>query len=167
MNLGQLGRFMNQTFEGRITEDKLKRLRDKWKGKLVLKGVASEEDAQLAIGIGCDGLIVSNHGGRQLDAAEPAIESLRAIVKSHGDRLPVMMDSGIRSGIDIARVMACGAAFTFMGRSFMYSVAALGDRGGDHMMGMCKTQLRQVLQQTGCSSPLELPTRLIDRQNKV
>ena len=100
-----------------------------WKGKLVLKGVACPEDAETAIKLGLDGIIVSNHGGRQLDAGQSSIHALTPIVDQYKDRIKIMMDSGMRSGPDVARALAICAAFTFMGRSFMYGVAALGKQG--------------------------------------
>ena len=115
----------------------------------------------MAIRLGFDGIIVSNHGGRQLDAGQSAIRSLSPIVKRFKDKLTIMMDSGIRSGPDVARVLACGADFTFMGRSFMYGVAALGKEGGNHTISILKTQLRQVLEQLCCAGPKDLPKHLI------
>jgi L-lactate dehydrogenase (cytochrome) len=122
LNMKQLGLFMNKTFSGRVNEEKIAPIRDMWKGKLVLKGVASEEDTEMAIRLGFDGIIVSNHGGRQLDAGQSAIKSLQPIVKKYKHKIKIMMDSGIRSGPDVARTLASGADFTFMGRTFMYSV---------------------------------------------
>ena len=157
LNLQGLGAFMNKTFDGRLNEDKLAAIRDRWDGKLVLKGVASEEDAEKAIKLGIDGIIVSNHGGRQLDAGQSSIESLKPIVKRYKEKITIMMDSGIRSGPDMARALASGAEFTFLGRTFMYSVAALASKGGDHAYGMLHTQLRQVLEQICCQSISDLP----------
>ena len=157
LDLKQLGLWMNQTFSGRLNEESIARLRDRWKGKLVLKGVATEEDTALAIKIGLDGIIVSNHGGRQLDAGPSAIKSLDTISKKYNGKLKIMMDSGIRSGPDVARTLACGAEFTFLGRSFMYSVAALGEQGGHHMMSLLKIQLKQVMEQVGCERVVQLP----------
>ena len=150
LDLKQLGLFMNQTFSGRLNEEKIAPIRDMWKGKIVLKGVASEEDTEKAIRLGLDGIIVSNHGGRQLDAGQATITPLRSIAPKYGDQIKVMMDSGIRSGPDIARSLAAGADFTFLGRTFMYSVAALGNKGGNHAIGMLKTQLQQVMEQVCC-----------------
>ncbi|ATL49726.1 alpha-hydroxy-acid oxidizing enzyme [Chitinophaga caeni] len=150
LDMKQLGLFMNQTFEGRLNEEKIKPIRDQWKGKIVLKGVASEQDAGMAVRLGLDGIIVSNHGGRQIDAGESAVHSLKRISKEYAGKIKIMMDSGIRSGPDVARAMASGAEFTFMGRSFMYGVAALGKRGGDHTISILKTQLQQVMEQLCC-----------------
>lgn len=161
LNLKQLGQFMDKTFSGRLNEERIKPIRDKWKGKLVLKGVASEQDAQDAIRMGFDGIIVSNHGGRQLDAAQSTINSLSELAGKYNDQIEIMMDSGLRSGPDIARAMATGAKFTFMGRSFLYGCGALGKRGGDHTISMLKTQFKQVMDQLCCERVADLPKHLI------
>ncbi|MFD2826794.1 alpha-hydroxy-acid oxidizing protein [Leeuwenhoekiella polynyae] len=161
LNLKQLGAFMDRTFSGKLNEEKIKPIRDRWKGKLVLKGVQSLQDTQDAIRMGFDGIIVSNHGGRQLDAAQSTINSLKEIAATYGDQIEVMMDSGLRSGPDIARAVACGAKFTFMGRSFMYGCGALGNKGGDHTIGMLKTQFKQVMDQLVCERVEDLPKHLI------
>ncbi|WP_100612776.1 alpha-hydroxy acid oxidase [Confluentibacter lentus] len=161
LDLKQLGKFMDQTFSGRLNEEKIKPIRDMWKGKLVLKGVASEYDAEEAIGLGIDGIIVSNHGGRQLDAGQSTIKPLATIAEKYGDQIEVMMDSGIRSGPDVARAMASGAKFTFMGRSFMYGVSALGKKGGNHTISLLKTELQQVMEQLCCENTKDFPNHLI------
>ena len=160
LDLKQLGKFMDQTFSGRLNEEKIKPIRDMWEGKLVLKGVATEMDAEKAIRLGLDGIIVSNHGGRQLDAGESTIRPLTRIAAKYGDQIKVMMDSGLRSGPDIARTMASGAAFTFLGRSFMYGVAALGSKGGDHTISLLKTELQQVMEQICCEEVADFPNHL-------
>ncbi len=165
LNLNELGKFMDETFSGRLNEEKIKPIRDMWKGKLVLKGVSSEEDAEIAVRLGLDGIIVSNHGGRQLDAGESTIKPLTRIAKEFGDKVTVMMDSGIRSGPDIARTIACGASFTFLGRSFMYGVSALGKKGGNHTISLLKVQLRQVMEQVNCNNVASLANHLV-RQKK-
>ncbi|QEC69165.1 alpha-hydroxy-acid oxidizing protein [Panacibacter ginsenosidivorans] len=161
LNMKQLGLFMNKTFSGRVNEEKIAPIRDMWKGKLVLKGVASEEDTEMAIRLGFDGIVVSNHGGRQLDAGQSAIKSLQPIVKNYKHKIKIMMDSGIRSGPDVARTLASGADFTFMGRTFMYSVAALGNEGGNHAISMLKVQLQQVMEQVCCKTVADFPNHLI------
>ena len=161
LNMGQLGAYMNQTFSGRVNEEKISEIRDKWKGKLVLKGVASEQDTEMAIKLGLDGIIVSNHGGRQLDAGQSSIKSLDPIVQNYKGQIKIMMDSGLRSGPDIARTLASGAEFTFMGRSFMYGVAALGNEGGNHTISMLKTQLQQVMEQVCCERVEDFPRFLV------
>ena len=161
LDMKQLGLWMNRTFSGRLNEEKIAPIRDMWKGKLVIKGIASEEDAETAIRLGLDGIIVSNHGGRQLDAGESSIHALAPIAARYKDRIKIMMDSGLRSGPDVARAMASGAAFTFMGRSFMYGVAALGGQGGQHTISILKTQLQQVMEQICCARTEDFPKHLI------
>ena len=100
LSLKGLGRFMNETFSGRLNEERIAPIRDMWKGKLVLKGVASEADTEKSVNLGFDGIIISNHGGRQLDAGESTIHSLIRLVPEFGDKLTIMIDGGIRSGQD-------------------------------------------------------------------
>lgn len=165
LDLKQLGKFMDETFSGRLNEEKIKPIRDMWKGKIVLKGVASEEDTETAIKLGLDGIIVSNHGGRQLDAGQSTIKPLVPIAEKYGDQIKVMMDSGLRSGPDIARSLASGAAFTFLGRTFMYGVSALGNEGGNHTISILKTQLQQVMEQVCCERVEDFHKHLIPKTN--
>jgi L-lactate dehydrogenase (cytochrome) len=161
LNMGQLGQFMNASFDKRVDVDKIAAIRDQWKGKLVLKGVVSEQDMEKTIALGADGIIVSNHGGRQIDAGESSIRSSHTLAAKYSDKLTIMMDGGVRSGPDIARALACGAKFTFMGRPFMYGVSALGNKGGDHTIAMLKTQFKQAMEQLCCESVDALPDTLI------
>ena len=139
LDMKQLGMFMDRTFSGRLNEEKIKPIRDMWPGKLVIKGVACEADAERAVRLGVDGLWVSNHGGRQLDAGQSAIAAMRTIADKFKGQATIMMDSGIRSGPDIARTMASGAEFTMLGRTFMYGTAALGEQGGNHTICLLYT----------------------------
>lgn len=166
LDLKGLGGFMDKMFSGRLDEDKIGRIRDRWKGKIILKGVASEEDTEKSIRLGLDGIIVSNHGGRQLDAGESTIRPMTRIANRYGDQIKVMMDGGMRSGPDIARSIASGADFTFMGRSFMYGVGALGKNGGDHTIALLKTQLQQIMEQICCERITDLPNHLADKDNE-
>ncbi len=160
LNMKQLGLYMNQTFSGRISQERLQTIRDKWKGNLVMKGVATAEDVGQAVKFGLDGVIVSNHGGRQLDAGESSIHTLYPIVEQYKGQIKIMLDSGLRTGPDIARTLAAGAEFAFLGRSFMYSVAALGAAGGHHIINLLKIQLKQVMDQVCCEKVEDLPGHL-------
>ncbi len=160
LNMKHLGMFMNKTFSGRLTEDKIKAIRDIWKGKLVVKGVINEEDCEKVVNLGVDGIIISNHGGRSLDAGPTTITSLPRLSERFGDKVTVMMDSGMREGPDIACALASGARFTFLGRSFMYGVSALGKRGGLHTLTMLKRQLQQVMEQVACEKIADFPNHL-------
>ncbi|MAC93189.1 MAG: alpha-hydroxy-acid oxidizing enzyme [Flavobacteriaceae bacterium] len=157
LNLSQLGKFMDQTFDGRLNEEKIKPIRDQWKGKIVLKGVASERDMEKAISLGIDGVIISNHGGRQLDAGQSTIHALKDLKDKYQDKITIMMDSGLRNGPDVARTLAQGASFSFLGRSFMYGVGALGKSGAEHTINLIFTELRQVMEQIGCEKTRDLP----------
>jgi L-lactate dehydrogenase (cytochrome) len=161
LSMKQLGAYMNATFSGRLNEAKIAPIRDRWKGNLVLKGVASEEDTETAIRLGLDGIIISNHGGRQVDAGESTIRSLLPITAKYRGKIRIMLDSGLRSGPDIARTLACGADFAFLGRTFMYSVAALGKAGGQHAIAMLKVQLKQVMDQLCCHQAADLSQHLL------
>lgn len=161
LDLKKLGGFMNENFSGRLDDQKISEIRDNWKGKIVLKGVASSEDAEKAVKLGLDGIIVSNHGGRQLDAGQSTIEALTVIAKDYSNKIKIMMDSGLRSGPDIARTIAAGAEFTFLGRAFMYGVGALGEAGGNHTISILKTQFRQVMEQICCEKVADLPNHLV------
>ena len=151
LNLSQLAKFMDATFQGRLNEEKIKKIRDLWKGKLVLKGAESIEDVEMACQLGLDGVIVSNHGGRQVDVGQATIDSIKTIAPLYKDKITLMMDSGIRGGADVARAMSTGIDFSFMGRTFMYGVSALGKKGGYHTISMLKTQLTQIMEQLSCS----------------
>ena len=161
LNLNQLAKFMDRTFSGRLNDDKIKRIRDMWKGKLVLKGAESLHDVEKACKLGLDGVIISNHGGRQVDVGQATIDSLKTILPVYKNKITLMMDSGIRGGADIARVMATGADFCFMGRTFMYGVSALGKNGGNHTISMLKKQLTQVMEQLSCGEISQLQEKLI------
>ncbi|MEP5255360.1 alpha-hydroxy acid oxidase [Winogradskyella rapida] len=161
LNLKKLGEFMDATFSGRLNEDRIASIRDQWKGKLVIKGVVNEIDAQKAINLGVDGLIVSNHGGRQLDAGQSSIVPMTHLAKKYKNDIKIMVDSGLRGGPDIARAMANGAEFTFMGRSFMYGVGALGKEGGNHTISLMKREFQQVMEQLCCENVTDLPKHLI------
>ena len=161
LSLKQLGKFMDATFSGALNGEKISRLRDLWKGNLIIKGIESLEDITISEKLGLDGVIISNHGGRQIDIGESTVNSLKRIKNSYNGKMKIMMDSGIREGTDIARVLACGAEFTFLGRTFMYSVSALGKRGGDHCILMLKRQLNQIMEQLSCENISDLKKHLI------
>jgi len=163
LDMKHLGLFMNKTFSGRLNEDRIKALRDRWKGKLVIKGIVTEEDAEKVLALGADGFICSNHGGRQLDAGQSTIQPMTHLAQKFGDKTTVMLDSGIRGGPDIACALASGAQFTFLGRSFMYGVGALGKTGGLHTIFMLKRQLQQVMEQLACEQVADFPKHLITR----
>jgi L-lactate dehydrogenase (cytochrome) len=161
LNLQKLGEFMDITFSGRLNEERIASIRSKWKGTLIIKGIVGEQDAEKAIRLGADGLIISNHGGRQLDAGQSSIVSMTYLAKKYKNKIKIMIDSGLQSGPDIARAMASGAEFTFMGRSFMYGVGALGNEGGNHTISLIKKELLQVMEQLCCEKTSDFKNHLI------
>ena len=157
----QTAGFVGANLGGTLSWDYLAELRALWSGPLVVKGILDPEDAQRCVDHGADAVQVSNHGGRQLEAAPAAVDALPAIVERIGSSVPVLFDSGVRSGTDVARALAVGADFVFCGRAFMFGLGALGQDGPDHVYDILKDGLINVMHQTGCSDLGELPSRLI------
>ena len=129
VKLSDLTAWANEQFDPKLDWSKVARIRDQWKGKFILKGILDADDARMAADAGADAIIVSNHGGRQLDGALSSIRTLPAIVRAVGDRTEVWMDGGIRSGQDVLKALAMGARGTLIGRSFVYGLGAMGQAG--------------------------------------
>ena len=157
--------FLTQRHGGFDLED-LKRLRDQWKGKLMVKGILNVEDAYRAIEIGCDGIILSNHGGRNLEGSAAPFEVLPEIVDGVGGRIPVLLDSGFRRGSDIVKALAIGAKAVMLGRPAAYAVAGAGRDGVSHMLATMKDEVDRVQGYMGCQKLTELGRDLLlfDRQ---
>ena len=154
--------YISALARGHVSPGRLQTIRDMWPGKLVVKGVINSKDAKTAQKIGADGIIISNHGGRQLDAAPSTAQSVAEIRSAVGKDFPVIIDSGVRSGLDVARMLASGANFVLLGRSFAYGVAALGQRGSDHAHHIISQELKNAMSQLGCPTPDKLPRTLVD-----
>jgi len=129
VSLRDLNAWSNENYDPQLDWGKVRKLRDKWGGKLILKGILDAEDARMALDVGADGILVSNHGGRQLDGALSTIRSLPQVVRAVGDQIEVYLDGGIRSGQDVLKALAMGAKSTFIGRSFLYGLGAMGQPG--------------------------------------
>lgn len=143
-----LAAFMAAQISPSVDMDQISRLRDRWKGPMVVKGILHPQDAEMLADRGVDGVIVSNHGGRQLDCAIASIDALPAVVRAVGTRMEVMMDGGIRTGEDIARALALGARFVFAGRAFLYGMAATGR--ADAAINVLADEFDRALGQLGC-----------------
>jgi L-lactate dehydrogenase (cytochrome) len=128
-NMGSLSEWTAKQFDPQLNWGDVEWIKKRWGGKLILKGIQDEEDARLAVASGADALIVSNHGGRQLDGAESSIHALPRIVAEVGSQIEVHMDGGIRSGQDVLKAWALGARGTYIGRSMLYGLGALGEAG--------------------------------------
>ena len=138
---------------GAFTWEEVAKYRDRWKKTLIVKGVLHPQDAEKAISLGVDGLFVSNHGGRQIEALPAAIDALPAIVKQAGNRITVMMDSGIRSGTDVVRAYALGASAAFAGKAFLWGLGALGEEGPGHVIDLLVEETQAALGQLGARKP--------------
>jgi len=128
-DMNSLAAWTNEQFDPRLSWEDVRWVKQQWGGKLILKGIMEVEDALLAANNGADAIVVSNHGGRQLDGAPSSIAALPAIVDAVGDRLEVWMDGGIRSGQDVLRAWALGAKGTMIGRAMVYGLGAFGEAG--------------------------------------
>jgi L-lactate dehydrogenase (cytochrome) len=148
----EAARFVLHELCAAVDREYLKEIRDQWQGPLVLKGILHPEDARRAVALGVDGIIVSNHGGRQFDGTPASIQVLPSIVAAVGGTTTIILDSGVRTGLDIVRAIVLGAEFVLLGRAFMYGVAALGERGGDHVSTLLKEDTTNNMTQLGVAS---------------
>lgn len=128
-DLASLSSWTNEQFDPQLDWKKIARIRDQWGGKMILKGILDPDDARMAADFGADAIVVSNHGGRQLDGALSSIRMLPQIVRAVGDKVEIHLDSGIRSGQDVLKAIGMGAKSTFIGRSFIYGLGAMGEEG--------------------------------------
>lgn len=144
-----LAELMASQSSGRLDWDLLQKIRQRWTGKLVLKGISAPENVVQAMKIGIDAVIVSNHGGRQLDGAPATLDALKTIRAEVGDDVPLAVDGGVRSGEDILKACNAGADFVFLGRPFIYAVGANGPAGAAQIFDMLKDELINAMVQTG------------------
>ncbi|MEM7343901.1 MAG: alpha-hydroxy acid oxidase [Chloroflexota bacterium] len=151
-SIGHVSGFVAQNFGGTLSWDYLKEMRDLWDGPLVVKGILHPTDAEQAVSIGVDGVIVSNHGARQFDGAPAAVDTLPDIAAQIKGRAVTIFDSGIRSGLDIIRALALGADFVMLGRAFLFGVAAFGDDGGNHVADILIGELKSNMAQIGVTT---------------
>ena len=140
-NMGSLSAWTAQQFDPRLNWGDVEWIKKRWGGKIILKGIQDVEDARLAVASGADAMIVSNHGGRQLDGAQSSIEALPAIVDAVGKQIEVHMDGGIRSGQDVLKARALGAQGTYIGRAFLYGLGAMGQSGVEKALQIIHNEL--------------------------
>jgi L-lactate dehydrogenase (cytochrome) len=143
--------WMRGNFDASVTWRDLEWVRSRWSGPIVLKGILDVEDARLAADAGVDGIVVSNHGGRQLDGVPSTAAALPAIAAAVGDRLTVLADGGVRSGLDVFRMLALGAKGVLLGRAWAYALAAGGEAGVAQMLRLLEAELRVAMALTGCT----------------
>ncbi|WP_419904824.1 alpha-hydroxy acid oxidase [Kiloniella sp.] len=140
-DLSSLSSWTAEQFDPKLSWDDVAWIKERWGGKLILKGILDAEDAQMSLKTGADAIIVSNHGGRQLDGAISSIEALPEIVEAVGDKVEVHMDGGIRSGQDVLKAVALGAKGTYIGRPFLYGLGAMGKAGVTKTLDILRTEL--------------------------
>lgn len=141
--------WIDAQFDGSVTWKDIEWLRGVWKGKLVLKGIQEVDDARAAVTVGADGLIVSNHGGRQLDSVASSISKLPAIADAVGAQIEVLMDGGVRSGLDVFKAVALGAKGVLIGRPWVWAMAGAGEQGLNDLLSNFKTELRVAMALAG------------------
>jgi L-lactate dehydrogenase (cytochrome) len=144
-SLPEFKAWVDSQFDPRITWQDLAWVRENWPGRIVLKGILDVEDAREAARAGVDGIVVSNHGGRQLDGVAASIDALPRIADATGDRLEILMDGGVRSGLDVVKALALGARACMLGRAWGYAVAARGEAGVAHMLSVMKSEMNVAL----------------------
>lgn len=154
-------RWIASQFDPSVTWEDLDWLRSKWKGTIAIKGILDADDAREAVARGADGVIVSNHGGRQLDDVPSTIRVLSDIVAAVGNECDVLMDGGIRSGLDVVKALALGAKACLIGRPWVYAVAGRGEQGVDHMFQILRTEMLVTLGLTGITDVKDLDASVL------
>jgi L-lactate dehydrogenase (cytochrome) len=138
-------------------------VRSQWSGPLIIKGVLDADDARAAAGSGADSIVVSNHGGRQLDGVVSSARALPRIADALGGRMPVLVDGGVRSGLDVVRMLALGADFVLMGRAWAYALAARGQAGVAHVLQLVEAEMRVAMALTSCISVDQINKEIVER----
>jgi L-lactate dehydrogenase (cytochrome) len=157
--------WMRNNFDPTVTWADLEFIRSEWKGPLIIKGVLDPDDAIRAADLGADGLVVSNHGGRQLDGVPSTARALPQIAEVTGDRLTILADGGIRSGLDVIRMLALGAKGVLLGRAWAYALGARGERGVLHVLQLIEAEMKVAMSLTGVTSIGEITRDILVRQD--
>ena len=153
--------WMRQNFDPTITWRDVEAVRDNWNGSLVLKGLLNPEDARNAAYLGADGVVVSNHGGRQLDGVLSTTKALPAIADAVGDRLTILADGGVRSGLDVVRLLALGADAVLLGRAWAYALAGAGQSGVTHVLQLIEAEMRVAMALTGVTRVSQIDRSIV------
>jgi (S)-mandelate dehydrogenase len=154
-DVNQVASFVRREMGGAFTWGEIARYRERWKRPLVVKGILHPADAEKCVALGVDGIIVSNHGGRQVEGLPASIDALPAISRAVGGRAAVMLDSGIRSGLDVVRAVALGADAAFAGKAFLWGLGALGPEGPSYVIDLLLDEMKSAFGQIGARSPAE------------
>ena len=160
-DMSSLASWTAEQFDPRLSWDDVEWLRQRWGGKLIIKGIMDPEDAHMAAQSGADALIVSNHGGRQLDGADSSINALPAIMDAVGDRMEVHLDGGIRSGQDVIKALALGARGVYIGRAFLYGLGAMGEEGVTRVLEIIRKELDVTMALCGLTDIQKVDKRIL------
>jgi L-lactate dehydrogenase (cytochrome) len=160
-NMSSLSEWSASQLDPTLNWDDVKWIKERWGGKLILKGIMDAEDAEIAARSGADAIIVSNHGGRQLDGAPSSIAALPPIARAVGDRIEVLMDGGIRSGQDVIKALALGAKGVFIGRAFVYGLGAMGEAGVTRCLEIIQKELDVTLAFCGLRDVKQVSTAIL------
>lgn len=158
--------WLGANFDPSIQWGDLSWIRECWDGPLIIKGILDVEDAREAAAMGADGIVISNHGGRQLDGVMSTAQALPAIADAVGDRLTVLADSGVRSGLDVVRLIALGARGVLLGRAWLFAMAAAGEAGVAHLLDLIEREMRVAMTLTGVSSIDAIDRRILAAEAK-
>jgi L-lactate dehydrogenase (cytochrome) len=161
--LADLMGWVGANFDASVTWKDVASVREQWKGPLVIKGILDPDDAREAAASGADGIVVSNHGGRQLDGVLSSARALPAIADAVAGRIRVLADGGVRSGLDVVRMLALGADFVLMGRAWAYALAARGEAGVAHVLKLIDAEMRVAMALTGATSVAQLNETILER----
>ncbi len=161
--LSDLMGWVGRNFDASVTWKDVDWVRSQWDGPLVIKGILDAGDAREAVANGVDGIVVSNHGGRQLDGALSSARALPPIADAVAGRAAVLADGGVRSGLDVVRMLALGADFTLMGRGWAYALAARGQPGVAHVLKLIEAEVRVAMALTACASINEIDEQILER----
>lgn len=154
--------WIGANFDASITWDDVAWVREHWNGPLIIKGILEPDDARIAVAKGVDGIVVSNHGGRQLDGVSSTARALPSIVEAVAGKLPVLVDGGVRSGLDVVRMLALGADFVLLGRAWAYALASRGEAGVAHVLKLIEAEMRVAMALTGCTTISGINPEIID-----
>jgi len=156
--------WIGDNFDASIGWDDVAWVREQWDGPLIIKGILEPDDAREACTRDVDGIVVSNHGGRQLDGVVSTARALPSIVEAVGGRLPVLVDGGVRSGLDVVRMLALGADFVLLGRAWAYALGARGEAGVAHVLRLIEAEIRVAMALTGCTDIRMIDRRIVDQR---
>ena len=154
--------WIGANFDASITWDDVAWVREHWDGPLVLKGILEPEDARSAVSCAADGIVVSNHGGRQLDGVLSSARALPSVAEAVAGRLPILVDGGVRSGLDVVRMLALGADFVLLGRAWGFALGARGGEGVAHLLQLIDAEIRVAMALTGCTTVAGINSEIID-----